>query len=589
MIEPITSGRHTRQIVVYDLEWVPHTMQFRLGGVFDGEDYRRFRKVEDLLSYMLSRKFRGKWFYAHFGGMADITFFLRWLEEQQDLLVKASFSGSSAVIVTVRRKNHKGVWRFIDSFWLLRDSLRNIGKSLGMPKGAEVHCRTCSKLEEKERPAFCVGCQKKLEAWYAEVPLSELASYNEQDCRILHKAITRFESEVWELGGQLQMTIASTAMNLFRRAYLKSGINTSQSMNMTARDAYVASRVEVIEKHLKHGHLYDINSSFPYSMTKPLPGSVLKVGRGLPTKGLYLAELTVRVPSMHLPPLPFRHHKTHKIFFPVGVWRSWFSTPDVELLLESGGTVEKCHQSVTFDPRDDLAAYVLDIYGRRKKETDSFRRLVYKYLLNCLYGKFAEQGEKTTLWMHPDSVDCPHGGLHPNNSCVEELFPGAILVTDQVEVPHEHVPIAAFVTAYSRRTIYRYMRPCEQVAYLDTDSLATSDLLPSSKKLGAMKYEMSFKDGEFLRPKLYRLDKKVKAKGFSRMSYEKFVEVAKGGAIEVERMMRVREMMRRGELRPNEYMGTKQLKPETMAKRSFFRKTGHSRPWDVKEIRKALG
>lgn len=589
MIKPIETPRRKRDFAVYDLEWVPHTMRFRVGGVFDGEEYRAFRKVEDLLGYMLSRKFRGKWFYAHFGGMADLTFFLQWLEGQPELLVKASFSGSSAVIVTVRRKGHSAVWRFVDSYWLLRDSLRNIAKSLGMQKGGEIHCFPCRKLDEKKRPPFCIGCQSKLEAWYADVALPVLREYNEQDCRILYKAISRFEDEVWELGGQLQMTIASTAMQLFRRAYLKDGINTSQSMNLTAREAYVASRVEVIERKLEKGHLYDVNSSFPYSMTKPLPGSVIKVGRTLPSKGVYLAELSIRVPSMHLPPLPFRHRKTSKIFFPVGSWRSWFSAPDVELLLEAGGKIEKCHQSVTFDARDDLAAYVLDIYGRRRKETDPFRRLVYKYLLNCLYGKFAEQGEKVTLWMHPDSVDCPHGGLHPNNSCVEELFPGAILVTDHVEVAHEHVPIAAFVTAYSRRTIYRFMRPCSTVAYTDTDSIVTSDLLPSSNALGAMKYEQSFGEGEFLRPKLYRLDQKVKAKGFSRMSYDKFVQISKGHAVEVERMMRVREMLRKGELRPNEYMGKKQLKPEQMAKRSFFQKTGHSRPWDVREIRKELG
>jgi hypothetical protein len=295
------------------------------------------------------------------------------------------------------------------------------------------------------------------------------------------------------------------------------------------------------------------------------------------------------VPDQHLPPLPYRHAKTKKIFFPTGKWRSWFSSPDIELLFEAGCTLEKVHEAITFESRDDLAGYVFDIYARRRAEKDEFRRLVYKYLLNCLYGKFAEQNEKTTLWLHPMSVDCPHGGLHPGNSCVEELFPGAILVTDQVEVPHQHVPISTFTTAYSRRTLYRYMRPCTVVGYTDTDSLATSDLLPSSDALGAMKYEHSFKEGEFLRPKLYRLDYKVKAKGFSRMTYQKFLQISQGGAIEVERMMRVREMLRKGELRPNEYVGPKELRPETMPKRSFSRKTGHSRPWNVKEIRAELG
>lgn len=589
MITKIESAPVHRSFLVYDLEWIPHAMTFRLGGLFDGDRYRSFRSVDAMLDHMLSRQYRGKWFYAHFGGMADMTFFLTYLAERKFENVQIITSGSSAIVVKVRQG--KNVWTFLDSYWLMRDSLRNIAASVGMQKGAEIYCRTCAKLTKDERKdvGFCDRCNEKLVKWYATVPLRELRDYNELDCRILYRAISRFEEEIHELGSQMQVTIASTAMNLFRRVYLKDQISTSEHTSKVARDAYVASRVEVIEKHMTRGHIYDVNSSFPYSMTKALPGDMIVLSRRIPSGGCYLADLTIEVPKMHLPPMPYRHQKTQKIFFPTGTWRSLFSTPDVELLEETGCKIQKCHQVMRFAPMFDLGAYVFDIYGRRRKEKDSFRRLVYKYLLNCLYGKFAERGERNTLVLNPTSLECPHNGTHPGDTCIEELFPGAIVVSEQVEVPHQHVPIAAFVTAYSRRTIYRYMRPCAEVAYTDTDCVITTDLLPTSDKLGSLKHEGSFEKGEFLRAKLYRLDRKIRAKGFSRMTYEKYTKLREGESVEVERMMRVREMMKKGQLKPKEYVSEKRLRIEKMSKRSFFRKTGHSRPWDVTEIRKELG
>ena len=73
-----------------------------------------------------------------------------------------------------------------------------------------------------------------------------LIGYNKTDCEILWKAIDQFEKEIFALGGQLQQTIASTAMTLFRRKYLQRDIYTSEKLNEISQESYFASRVEVI-------------------------------------------------------------------------------------------------------------------------------------------------------------------------------------------------------------------------------------------------------------------------------------------------------------------------------------------------------
>jgi len=214
-------------------------MKIRLAGVFDGNRYRCYATVENFLANELTSKNRGKWFYAHAGGLADFQFVLEILMKR-GYRIKASTSGSSLIIVHVMKG--KNSWHFVDSLWLLKDKLRNIGKWIGIEKGNE---------DESEE-------------FYRDATIPELRKYNEIDCIILFKAIQMFEETLLELGGQLKMTQASCAMELFRRRFLKRDIATSPLANLIAREAYFASRVEVLNRHCEDAWYYDVNSSFPY-------------------------------------------------------------------------------------------------------------------------------------------------------------------------------------------------------------------------------------------------------------------------------------------------------------------------------------
>lgn len=596
--EPIKSKLRERRIITYDLEWIPETMQFSLGGIYDGQNYLYETNISSFCRTLFQPKHEGAWIYAHAGGMADIMFILDEVSKHRDVQVEATFSGSSAIHVTVKWARHR--WVLLDSYWLLRDKLAHLAHSVGMTKTrGSYKCANypaCGHLGRECASAPACGCDvgpEPLCMFYA--PTAVLKDYNEIDNRILWTAITRFQDELLTMGSDLQVTIASTAMRLFRRKYLQRPIQTSPALSDRTRPAYVASRVEPYRSECKDElKEYDINSSFPYAMTKETPGSLLGTRRTLPSVGPYFAQARISIPDMFLPPLGRRAQRDGRIYFPVGTWEGLFSRPDLELLEEAGGRIEKVFECHVFESRDDFAMYATELYNQRKASKDPFVKILLKYLLNSCYGKTAESREKRRLVLHPDSEGCPHGGEHDiidgqvmRASCVEVLFPGAILVTEEREIAHEHVPIAAQITSEARRTLWHCARPCgEDLYYSDTDSLYTHQELPTGNELGQLKLERTVPPPSlFVAPKLYLAGGKVKSKGFSRLSEEAFRGLIGGHPVELERMMRVREMARsKGFLGPLIQKLTKSLSLDSHRPKRKMKDDRPSEPWNVLQI-----
>lgn len=621
-----------RRFFTYDLEWIPgeelftpgergayavhkkqtDPLKHRMTGVYDGERYTRYSSVDAFLQGALISENRGVWFYAHAGGLADMGFVLdriiNAVGEDERYQVEASFSGSAAIIVHVKRG--KNVWHFCDSYWLLRDSLESIGRFIGINKAAAEKRRT--KAEARK--------------FYAEAPEAELAAYNEMDCVILHKAISAFETLLLELGGQLQMTIASCALQLFRRRYLQREIPTDNGINARASLAYHASRVEVYERELRvPGKRYDINSSFPFAMTFPCPGRYIGgLGSKLPlhTGRLFLAHVKVSVPESNLPPLPYRAHG--RVFFPTGRWDGWYNNVDLELLEEEGGQIEKVYEAIEFECRTDLAQYAEDIYARRDKAEDgSFEKVGYKYLGNSLYGKFGESPWKTAILINPETIDRvgnPAEGVPP----MEEYMPGVWRQDRKVPVAHAHVPISAHIVALARRTLYKGQKQVDRLYYSDTDSIDCEGRLDSGRALGQFKFEAALKSAYYVAPKLYQytaywcyqhgvVDSKredgrkvgksalgewcatcggkaeektvQRAKGFSEMDEVKFDLLVTGKKVPYQRMARLRELYggAKPTTAPIEVIVEKAARGLTLPKRYFY-PDGTTRPFRIEEL-----
>lgn len=539
-----------RRFLTYDLEWYPETMELRLVGVYDGKRYRSYRTCEEFLRGEMTSRNRGAWFYAHAGGLADAQYVLQALVQREDLEVTAAFAGSSAIIVKIKRG--KNCWYLVDSYWLFRSSLRDIGRAIGMEKG---------------------GSEGGEEIFSA--PLSELREYNEQDCKILWTAIDRFQDAMVALGGQLQMTAAATALMLFRRRFLREDVNTYSTLNELARGCYYASRVEVFQRECRNALYYDINSSFPHAMCQPAPGTYLGVRRQLPGSGIYFAHVRVQAPETWLPAVPLK--RAGRIYFPTGTWTGWLTSVDVECLLENGGKVLRCYEAHAFEPFSDLADYARELYEKKKNASGPFDRMTYKLLLNSLYGKFAERSDKAKLYLHPSKI----------TDSMDMYFPGAWIERSIVQVPHCHVAISAHITALARRNLFDHMKG-ERVHYCDTDGFSTESKHATGEGLGELKLEATIKRGYFHAPKLYQIDDKCRAKGFSlgkdpKIAMQRYLKLIRTGELEVERMLRIRELWSRGITQPTQAIVKKRLQKRVLEKRCML-KTGETRPWSADEI-----
>jgi len=574
MITTLHGERKRPDFLVYDLEWVPtwrsdgsrndNAMGLRMAGVYDGNRYRWYKSIDSFLTGELTHRNRGRWFYAHAGGLADFQFVIERLKAL-GFYVQGSCSGSSVIIAHVSRavwkdgrwRPGKDRWHFVDSFWLIKDSLRNIGKWTGV--GGK-------------------GNEDESVDYYADAPILELRDYNERDCQILYQGIKLFEETLYELGGQLKMTQASCAMDLFRRRFLQEDIETSGAINTIARKAYFASRVEVITTHCDEGYYYDVNSSFPYAMTFPLPGELKGSYRGRPKgdpEDLWMADVDVEIPEQYFPPLPVRVEG--RLFFPTGRWRGWYSNVDIQEMLKVGGKIHRIHESYTFRPMTDLRDYCLTLYDIRKK-SDGVLKIVCKYLLNSIYGKFAESDLKAELIVNPPEVKRGY----------EMMTPGVFLHEKVVPIPHMHVPISMHVTAIARRTLYQYMGLSSDLHYCDTDGFSTTQLYQDGNELGDIKLEKRLKKGRFVQAKVYDIETEdgthiVKAKGFSKMNLAKFEKLLNYEEVEYVRMARIRENARKGDFAPRESVIKKGLRRDAVSKRHFY-PDGHSRPWDISEL-----
>lgn len=574
-IEICTTKRKIRRFLTYDGEWVPGTLQLRILGVYDGKKYRSYASIRAFLAGELTSENRGAWFFAHAGGLADVQFVLEELVQNSRYaghVIKASFSGSSAIIVRVTQG--KNSWIFVDSYWLIRDKLANIAKMIGMEKGGPDDDMDEDQVQE----------------WYRSVPLDELRRYNANDCVILWRAIDAFETALLSLGGQLQMTQASSAMQLFRRKYLNRRIETVDAINDKVEGSYFASRVEVFRHEAFNTNYYDINSCFPHAMTFPCPGECIGSSRTLPVfqDQIFFSDVEFEVPDLYLTPIPKR--AGGRLFFPTGRWRSWLSSVDVELLLREGGRIHKVHQTYHFEPFHDLAAFARDLYARRKATDDPVEKIVYKIMLNSVYGKFVESPEKTTVHIHPTEKTLSR--LSFDNM----LFPGAYEETMVVPVPHAWTPIGSHIVALGRATLYSFLGMTRHFHYCDTDGFSTLDEFVTGPELGELKLERRVKEAKFVQAKLYRLDDKVKAKGFSlgwdennvkkkARALELFEQLIEGGEVRVTRMARIRQNLAQGKVRPREDVVVKRVR-NAMPKRCFDPKTGASRPWTVDELEK---
>ncbi len=623
-LTPLTGKIKRKKFLVVDIESKKDDTQEAgftrpfMVGVYDGETYRSFRNdpsdhgwssayfldggcVDKALRYILRAKYLGYHIYAHNGGRFDYLHFMPWL---MHVGVKLGFSfnavpvSSSIQILDIfkikstphhKQKRHRKTFRFLDSVRLIPMKLDKAAKSFGL-EGKLEHDLHMDELEPK---------------W---------DEYLKQDCVQLYEVMVKFHDYVENvLCGQVGVTTPSTAMQLFRRKYLKEDISRDIETHDFVRNAYFGGRVEVYKTEGEKLRYYDFNSSYPASMLKAMPaGGAIEWGaREAPLRlrqdYIGFVEADVYVPeTLNIPPLPIRFGQlptkilnleagktisNKKLVFPVGKLRGTWEWEELQMAVEFGVKIVNWRRSIWYEPKFMFVEYVHDLYAYRDKsrsEYDVGLAMIAKLMLNATYGKFGQKPtrKKIHMWNDPDLP----GDATP---ATRDPFECSVYYSDEESDAEYIIPhIAARVTAIGRVKLYREAikaaeRAGGEVYYVDTDSALTTAYLESSTELGALKDEFPEESGElsgkFLAPKVYYLEgpkdfEYVKAKGVQNPTKAAIEAMSKGWTSFSERLEKVGSLAQVGFSRgPQTYTAPKRFLGDT-GKRKML-PDGSTEPW----------
>jgi len=535
----------------FDVETYGDDNLFYMGGLFyltdsGKEVYKAFYDREEMIEFLLTFKFQGKYIVAtNLGFDLSVLFFNTKYWNDLNILER----GSNIIYAEYKFKNSdkKGKIKFIDTMNYVPFSVEKLGKIIN--------------IEKQEKPSFLGEIPKtKEEKAYLEF-------YNSYDCKISCKFMYFLQDGFFNAGGNLKITIASTSFDIWRRNFQPDMLvkeefilNDHEVKNFIFK-GYYGGRTEVFKKGLfKDVFYYDINSLYPSVMRLafPLPQSIRKVDScsvSYIQNYMGVTECTVFCPKMNKPFLPFRNEKSKKLLFPCGRFTGTWNNCELQKAVTLGYKIEKIHKQViytkNFFPFKEFVEYFYQKRLDYKKE-NSPMEFVCKIILNSLYGKFGQKRIKKSRIIDMNLFTGDYDALIKEIGEDFLIKDNKILVNKEEEFNGKNVyPIlSSYVTSYARILMYNYLKH-EEVLYTDTDScICSAPIFSHSKVLGEMKLEGEFKLVHIIKPKFYYTydgeEYDVKIKGLSKADKKDFEKILNGETVNKMKFSKMKESIRRG-------------------------------------------
>src|ERR1035437_3942281 len=218
--------------------------------------------------------------------------------------------------------------------------------------------------------------------------------YCYKDCSIVYDYLEK----VFEYTEKLKPTIASCAMEIFQKKYLKRNLFSKHGEQF--RDSYYGGRVECFKfGKIDACYKYDVNSLYPFVCTDMYFPDFSKMKRGKSKEKfkniLTLQEgcalVKVRHKKNFVGVLPYR--KDGEIIYPFGEWVAWYNFNELRKAVSTGLVEILSVKEYVYAPKiyfTELADYMKFFY---EKKNNSFgaEKMLNKFLLNALTGKFAQK------------------------------------------------------------------------------------------------------------------------------------------------------------------------------------------------------
>lgn len=512
-------------IAVFDCETRDWTDVYIVAHVDEFGNEKAFKSIRGYLNWLFGRDRRGRnnfnsdIVWAHNAGKFDTRFVIADVCENEGSW-KTFESSGTLVITNVYDRESKRTIKFCDSLRLLPSKAEEIGKMVGLPKlGDEVDIENMGK-----DPAM----------------LKTEIEYCIRDCYVIMKGLQYLRDITTKHNCDFAFTLASMSSRWVRRSFCLDFVRFCDPKNLRKENddfiqadeismsAYFGGRTELIKRGKFDYPLYyyDIRSSYPASMRNDLPAyfkgyypppkklTEKTLKRYLSYAGVTEAIVEIEPGTQYLPVLPvvIRDRFSNKLVFPEGKFRGVWTNIELLASMERGARIMPIVQT-RFTSRPFLRQCVETFYTLRQdaiNRKDKAAAYIYKIFLNSLYGKLAETVKREHTLFGP--YEYAEAKLQYGVEAIQPhpgKFPGVYQVKTESRGPFRHVAAGAYITAYSRLLLLKYlewtMELGGQIYYMDTDSLVTDIKLPETPdELGNLKLEAVFTQAEFWAPKVYR-------------------------------------------------------------------------------------
>lgn len=495
----------------------------------DGKEFLTVKSFWDWLEPKFNQPV-DLWIFAHNWGFdfPVINGFNQMVEKGYELI--SIVDGCPPVILRYRKE--KSIVIFIDTLNFFKSSLAQMGKAIGLEK-MEIE------FDGKVTPKLKEYCQRDVEILRRS--MLELMSYLKTNklCKLNHTISSlalntynrNFQPCPIYIDGQGDIDNPDTTIN---RGVSMAGLTPENDRSEYARKSYFGGRTEAFKLGEFEGPFYliDVNSQYPFVMrNSKFPYKT--IGR---YKHVNLPELTAVIRehcviahvqiSTDKPVFPVYLNK--RTCFPIGRYEAYLTTPEIAYGLDHD-MIEKVHSYILYEAEFLFRDYVDYFYQQKAKYKQSGNlswSILAKYMLNTLYGKFAQTYKK---WEKTDmkATGTPHTGFYYDyDKGIREYtmeLNGQVFAARHGGESRDSFPaISSHVTAGGRLIIQRMIDylGIKNVFYCDTDSLLINqtgmDLMENKTDqwaLGAWSLDAEYENINIRGCKDYKFDNKERIKG----------------------------------------------------------------------------
>lgn len=433
-----------------------------------------FYSPDEIKKELQHRKYRGKFIFAHFAEF-DFSGIYGNIYETDPAAI---FSGSQLITFT------NGNCKFGDSMNLLKSSVAKVGDALGLPK-----------LESQEI----------FQQLQAGIITDQAREYCERDCMIVYRALL----EIFETVGRVRLTIASAALSYFRQDYQHKDIWFDREKSDKFFQSYYGGRVEAFKLGPTFSHKYDVNSLYPFVMKEthfPDPGNLkeyqgetdyfVKFILGKPQfEGM--ASVTIRHAKTEFPALPYR--QSGKLIFPTGEFTGAWNFNELRNALKSGHVeILEFHGAYySRGIKSPFSNYIDTVYNLRLENSGNFRELVYKYLLNSLYGKWGQRKKYKRIYFKELPVEkireLKNEGQEFKIINFGKKRKDGYLEIAEIKPPRHGIAVfASYIASAARVHLHQLLTrySSNSITYCDTDCICVEiPGIPTGSSLGDLKLE----------------------------------------------------------------------------------------------------